>query len=269
MEPTAINPPLDLLKLYKSREVRRISTFADVAGQLDPVSLASAYVRTRDSAPRRHEHNRRYIVDHSGSANRSDQSNRREEHLAIALWTGSRSGNSLAMPCGRSLDFLDYQTPLKAQQQDAGVGKVDLLGLIDGTRLAVIELKVRGNSGSMGDTPLHAYLEALAYCAIVEANTAEIAGEADDRFGASVHVQPPALVILAPLDFWNGYLEHSKTGDWWPVLSGLATAVDQSLSLETHFLGLRDVTFQMGTKGQDPQLTGDHSVFDVTELIGD
>jgi len=207
-------------------------------------------------------------VGHSGSANRSDQSNRREEHLAIALWAASRSGISLAMPCGRSLDFLDYQTPLKAQRQDAGVGKVDLLGLIDGTRLTVIELKVRGNSGSMGDTPLHAYLEALAYCAIVEANTAEIAGEAKNRFGDSVHVQPPALVIVAPLDYWTGYLEHSKTGNWWPALSGLATAVDQSLNLETHFLGLRDATFRMGTKGQDPQLMGNHSVFDVTELTG-
>jgi hypothetical protein len=52
MESSAGNPPLNLLNLYKSREVNRISTFADVAGQFDPGDLVAAYARTRESASR-------------------------------------------------------------------------------------------------------------------------------------------------------------------------------------------------------------------------
>jgi hypothetical protein len=74
---------------------------------------------------------------------------------------------------------------------------------------------------------------------------------------------------MAPQDYWLGYLGHRSAGEWWPALSKLAVAIDNLLGLETHFLGLRDAAFRMGTKGQDPQLTGQHSVFSVNDLIGD
>jgi hypothetical protein len=84
MESSASNPPLDLLNLYKSQEVNRISTFADVAGQFDPGNLVAAYARARESAPRRHDRNKTYFVDHSGRMTRSENSRRTEEHLALA-----------------------------------------------------------------------------------------------------------------------------------------------------------------------------------------
>ena len=268
MESPTSNPSLDLLTLYKSPEVNRISTFGDVTGQLDPGNLVAAYVRARDSAPWRHDRNKRYFVDHSGHMNRSDHSNRREEHLALALWEASEAGAPMVLPTGKTLEILDYQTPLKARQSDKGVGKVDLFGLIDGHRSTVIELKVRPTTNGHGDTPLRAYLEALAYCAIVEANAREIAREASTRFGKSIAERPPGLVVMAPQDYWAGYLEHLKAGQWWPVLSNLAMEIDNLSGLETHFLALQNVAFQMGTKGQNPRLTGKCSIVGVTELIG-
>ena len=174
----------------------------------------------------------------------------------------------MMLPGRKTLEILDYQTPLKARQGDEGVGKVDLFGLIDGCRLTVIELKVRPATSGYGDTPLRAYLEALAYCAIVEANASEIASEASTRFNKSIDNRPPGLVVMAPQDYWAGHMERRKSGQWWPVLSTLAAEIDNLLGIETHFLVLRDAEFRMGTKGQDPQLIGHHSVFSVNELTG-
>lgn len=173
----------------------------------------------------------------------------------------------MVLPTGATLEFLDYQTPLKAQHRDKGVGKIDLFGLINGCRSTVIELKVR-RAGGYGDSPLRAYLEALAYCAIVEANASEIASEANTRFNKSIDDRPPGLVLMAPQDYWVGYLEHPSAGKWWPKLCNLAGEIDKLLNLETHFLGLRDATIQMGTKGRDPYLTGHHSFFSVNKLTG-
>ena len=268
MESPASKPPVDLLELYKSPEVSRISTFGDVAGQLDPEILTAAYARARDSAPRRHDRNKTYFVNHGGLATRSDNSNRREEHLALALWGASQTGAPMVLPNDETLEILDYQTPLKARRSDKGVGKVDLFGLIDGCRSTVIELKVRPTTGGHGDTPLRAYLEALAYCAIIEANASEIASEARARFNKSIDGRPPGLVVMAPQDYWVGYVEHSKSGEWWPILSNLAAKIDSLLGLETRFLALQDATFQMGSKGQNPQLTGVCTMVGVVELIG-
>ena len=82
------------------------------------------------------------------------------QHLALALWSASRTAGPITLPTGGSLEVLDFQTPLKARQNDKGVGKVDLFGLVDNCRAAVIELKVLPTTGH-GDTPLRAYLEAL------------------------------------------------------------------------------------------------------------
>ena len=252
-----------LNELYKSPEVNRITTFGDVAAQISPRYIETAYAEARAAAPRRHDHNKKYFVEHSGLEARSDNSNRKEEHLALALYSASHSADPMALPCDRTLDVLDYQTPLKAQRRDAGIGKVDLTGLIDGRRLAVIELKVRPDRNGHGDTPLRAYLEALAYCAIVEANTTELAIEVSDRFNRSIDVLPPALVVMAPEDYWAGYLAHPRAGEWWPILSGLAKKIDALLNVETHFLGLRNIDVRMGGKGRPPELIGNYSVFDV------
>jgi len=267
MNSSNFNAVLDLLDLYKSPEINRSSMFGDLAGQLVPADLVEAYRHTRNSAPRRHDRDKSYFVDHSGLTNRAEKSNRVEEHLALALWRASQTAAPMTLPGGNALEILDYQVPLKAQQKDKGVGKVDLFGLINGHRATVIELKVVATTGR-GDTPLRAYLEALAYCAIVEANMLEIANDANSRYGKSVEIQPPGLVVMAPADYWVGYQANAKTGRWWPVLSSLVKEIDDLLSIETHFLALKNATFQMGSRDQAPQLTGDCSVVGVAELYG-
>jgi len=77
-----------------------------------------------------------------------------------------------------------------------------------------------------------------------------------------------ALVVMAPQDYWAGYVEHPKSGQWWPILSNLAAEIDTLLGLETLFLALQNATFRMGSKGQNPQLTGDCTLVGVAELIG-
>jgi len=261
-------PPFDLLELYKSREVNRISTFGDIAGQLDSDELTAAYSRVRKSAPRRHDHNKTYFVVHAGLMNRAEESNRDEEHLALALWGAAQKGASMGLPDGRALVIIDYQTPLKAKLGDKGIGKVDLFGLIDGCHLAVIELKVLPANGR-GDTPLRAYLEALAYCAIVEANASDIAREASKRFDKSINNRLPALIVMAPEAYWAGYVEQTSVRPWWPNLSSLAAKMDNLLGLETHFLCLRNATIRMGRRNQNPELTGHCSVVSVSELFSD
>ena len=65
MESSASHSPIDLLELFKSPEVSRISTFGEVAGRLDPGNLVAAYVSLRNSAPRRHDREKSYFVDHA------------------------------------------------------------------------------------------------------------------------------------------------------------------------------------------------------------
>jgi len=155
-----------------------------------------------------------------------------------------------------ALSILDYQTPLKARRDDKGIGKVDLFGAIDGSIPCVIELKVSTSNGRCSDTPLRAFLEALAYCAIIESNLADIAAEARDKFGIQLADGRPALCLIAPEDYWFAYLKHKKTGDWWPRLDALAHELKTLLGLETHFIALKDASFDMGLAGNPARLTG-------------
>ena len=84
---------------------------------------------------------------------------------------------------------------------------MDLLGATDQGRLAVIELKVRRNPTSRGDSPLLALMEGLRYAAIVHANHAAIAAEARDCFAIDVSDEPPIVQILAPKDWWRGWYD--------------------------------------------------------------
>ena len=176
--------------------------------RLDPKDLTDAYHRLRESAPHRHERNKSYFVGHSGITSSGKASNRREEHLAVALFNASQEGVPLKLPDGSSLKFLDYQLPLKARQGDKGIGKVDLFGVINGTQSSVIELKIHPAGTGYGDTPLRAFLEALAYCAIVEANADDVASESLYNFNLKLKVNRPSLIVLAPEQYWKTYHAH-------------------------------------------------------------
>jgi hypothetical protein len=53
---------------------------------------------------------------------------------------------------------------------------------------------------------------------------------------------------------------------WRHMLGRLSMEIDDLLGLETHFLGMRNVTVRMGGQGRDPELAGHYSVFSVSEV---
>jgi hypothetical protein len=130
----------------------------------------------------------------------------------------------------------------------------------------VIELKIHPANTGMGDTPLRAFLEALAYCAIVEANAGDIAQEVFDKFGHEFTKNRPALIVMATEEYWSAYRNHQKTGDWWPALCRLADQIEESFGLESLFIALRDADLSMGLDGQKPKLLGDCSLIRLTDL---
>lgn len=197
----------------------RTTGLAGAIRGIDISALHCEYDGLRQAAPRRADRGKQYFVGHDGMLPKNSASDRREEHLAIALWrlkqTWPRAG-------GGHQCLLDYQFPLKARRSDGGIGKVDLLGATDAGRLAIIELKVRPAGSGRGDTPLGALMEGLRYAAVVQANHGAIAAEAKDRFGIDLPADPPPIVqILAPKDWWQGWTgmtgrARTAAGQWEP-----------------------------------------------------
>ena len=140
---------------------------------VDPADLVEAYFHLRASAPQRSGRGWRYLSEtRRGITSGGTASNRREEHLAAALF-GRRE---IFFATGERLRLLDYQFPLKAGREDK-IGKIDLLGIFDEDQLAVIELKTGNNS----EDRRMALVEALSYSAVIEANIEQIRGASHRR----------------------------------------------------------------------------------------
>ena len=143
---------------------------------------------------------------------------------------------------------LDRQVPLQAERADAGIGKVDLLGVTDYGRLVVVELKVKpeGKARASESNPAAALVQGLRYAAIISANQEVIANEARRLFGADVSEESPAVVVLAPQAWWGGWLElpgftRKAMGDWEQEFERLARDVEARLDLVVECLALEDV----------------------------
>jgi hypothetical protein len=193
----------NLISLHQEPAVNNATQFAQIACNLKIEELVLGYENLIQAAPARHERGKLYLTGRTGTTSSGRDSNRREEHLAVALYNASRAGKHFALPDGRALQIVDYQTPLKARQDDKGVGKVDLFAFLGGNLSCVIELKVMGSRNNLGDTPLRALLEGLTYCAIVEANARQIAIEAQREFQVRLTSARPVLAVIAPDDYWR------------------------------------------------------------------
>ncbi len=256
-----------LIELFNERRVNHISNFADFAGRLNILKLERCYMELFKGAPKRAGRGKDYFVGHNGITSSGSYSNRSEEHLAVALFNATKNGKDFSLTDGRRLSFLDYQFPLKARQGDKGIGKVDLFCAIENSIPAVAELKVAGRNGQLGDTPLKALLEGLAYCAIVEANIKTIAGEAKARFKVNLKAGKPDLIVIAPHDYWSNYLKKGAAGDWVTTLSQLVEKIKDRLKINTHFLSLRDCKFEMGLGGRPAELKGNCRIESVQPLM--
>ncbi|RLA41019.1 MAG: hypothetical protein DRR06_16625, partial [Gammaproteobacteria bacterium] len=147
----------------------------------------------------------------------------------------------LAIDANDPIRILDYQLPLKAKSDDASIGKVDLLALTSGDQLAVVELKYMpvGATVSRADTPLRAFLEGLAYCAILEADLESLQREAEEKFERPIAKKVPALVLLANSDYWKLYREPKVAGEWMGEMDRLALLVKDKLGIPVSYLSLK------------------------------
>jgi len=237
---------LSLIELYSHPPVNRISEFGDFAKQLDVAEVIKKYRALVQCAPHRHETGKRYFVESHDWFIGHKNSNRKEEHLAGAIFNACKSGETVKLPDGRKLDIIDYQFPLKTRQGDKGIGKVDLFGVIDSHIPCVIELKVAGKKGRKPDTPLRAFLEGLAYCAIVESNMSAITHEAKTNFGLKFKKPRPHLMVLAPENYWDYYVGKKAAGDWAQALKNIINEVSQQLKIQIQFLSIENAEFDWG-----------------------
>lgn len=208
-----------------------------IAG-LNIAALAVEYRSLREAAPQRSARGKKYFVGHTGSTPSGSSSNRREEHLARALCA---DGIPLPWPSGGVVRLLDYQVPLKARQNDAGIGKIDLMGVTTGGQLVVVELKVDGANGGRSDPPLAAFMEALRYAAIVEANRVTIADEAKTAFHVTASDKlPPAILLLGTNAWWHSWLEARSAGPWTAVFVRLLNDIESELGIPARCLAIAE-----------------------------
>jgi hypothetical protein len=255
-----------LVVLANDKAVRQAAEFRDAAAQLSPERLAESYAAERAAAPSVHGAGRTYFVDRSGKPATERRKNRDEEHLGAALVraTGD-AGLELPDDAGR-VRLLDYQVRAKIGPIDdpatRGIARFDLLGIGPDDRLAVIQMRYLEPSATrchIGDTPLRVLLEGLTYCAIAEANRADLAQEIAERFGRDVASAPPFLVVLASPRYWELCRKRStqKGAGWIRELERIASEAPAAIGIAVHYLALRldgDPGWTYGEAG--PELAG-------------
>lgn len=97
------------------------------------------------------------VASHNGvitTQHKEEASNRKEERYAIQLFNWSQSGK-VFNHIGK---IIDYQAPLKNSNADKGLGKIDLISLVEDS-FYVIELKIKENK----ETLLRCVLEIATY----------------------------------------------------------------------------------------------------------
>jgi hypothetical protein len=216
-------------------------------------ALSREYVSFRDNSPSRTSIGKNYFVDgHDGVTSANGSSNRREEHMAIALWDLQQNWNN---PFGGYFKFFDYQFPLKAQQTDTGVGKIDLVGISDEGQFIITELKVDTETGNPGDTPNSALLQGLRYAAIVEANLKAIADEAKKKFGAVVKRQMPIIQIVGTLKWWQQHsFDLNRSNKMQDHFSVIVDRVENKIGVSIQCLAFEYSSFEYGLDGKKPRI---------------
>ena len=243
-----------LIELANDREVRQAKGFRQVAADLNGEALEERYQRGVSNAPKRHEVGKKYLVGHTAKRPNGRRNGRDDEHLSIALWRryAEGEGATLDLPDGKTVRLLDCQLPLRTAQADkergnedpnAGVGVVDLLGILPDGRLAVVDLKFlppQANRGGTGDTPLRALLQTLGHTAIVDANREAIQSELGEAGGQTISEEAPALILLASPRYWElcRKREAQKGAAWIREFERLARESAQEIGVEVWFLAL-------------------------------
>jgi hypothetical protein len=243
-----------LLDLAADPRVRRAADFRAVAAGLTGKELAEAYAQEMRVAPHRQESRRKHFVAYSRRLAAGRRPERDAEHLSLALLDHCRrAGRGLSLPDGRgSLDPVAAQVALDAggraesgeERARVAVGRVDLLGLGPGERLAIAQIRYlppgAARAGT-GETPLQSLLEALARAAVASANRAALAGEIVEACGRVSAEAPPLVAVLASPRYWElcRKREAQKGAAWIHELERLAGEIAEASGISVHYLGCR------------------------------
>ena len=240
--------------LHKDGEyAKRLSQPTDLVRNIKQVKrdeLRDEYLKLIEYAPHRADRGKCYLVDgHTGIPSGTSDSNRFEDHLAMALWKLKRFWPRAD---GGQFYLLDYQFPLQARQSDRGIGKVDLVGLTKKRRFMVIELKVKPKGeNNRGKTPVAALLQGLRYAAIVQANQEVIAKEVESRFKITVAEQPPIVQVLAPEDWWEGWIQFAGSTPTATGFGELAKDIEEQIGVTIECAALKVERQQLSFGGDD------------------
>lgn len=255
-----------LVQLSRSPQVNSFASLALAASALSVDELLLKFEQQRKSAPNRGLHRPYFGGRHTGRTSSGLATNRREEHLAIALWSAYR-GPGFALPDDTIIFPVDYQLPLKSHLDEANsqVGKVDLLCCESRGDPWISEVKVHSAQGGRVDTPLKALLEALAYCAILDAhrNMVYLSRETDDNKLTLLHVVSPVrpnLLILAPSEYWDACDREEARHPWRESVQALGQRVELALNIKVRFVRVGNCRWEMTPSGI-PRLIGS-PVFD-------
>ncbi len=242
-----------LIDLANDKEVRKAAGFRGVAAELSGEALAEKYREELANAPRRSDAGKRHLVGYNTRLAASRQPSRDAEHLSIALLRHClESGAGLALPEeGGTLDLIHSQVALKSAAEDKskgdadpnrGVGKIDLLGIGPGDRMAVIQVKYAAPSatrGGTGDTPLRALLETLGHAAIATANRGAIQSEVTAKGGRTMAEAPPIVVLLGSPRYWQlcRKREAQKGAAWIKEMERLAREIEEAFGVTVIYAG--------------------------------
>jgi hypothetical protein len=244
--------PHPIVDLFRSAEVNSFASSELVASALSIDELLLRFEQEAKCAPRRGLH-RPFFGRHTGKTTSGLATNRREEHLAIALWSAYRE-SGFALPDGTTLFPLDYQLPLKSHRDEANalLGKVDLFCGESGGGPWVSEVKIRSARNGRVDTPLKALLEALAYCATLDPDMRYVSRESDAKKRTLLHVVSPTrpnLLILAPSEYWDVCDLAEARHSWRESLQALGQRIELALKVKVRFVRMENCSWEMPTSG--------------------
>ena len=246
-----------LVDLFRSAEVNSFASAAILPPRCRKASFFSNSSSKVKLAPYRGMH-RPYFVGHTGRTTSGASTNRREEHLAIAFWRTYRE-SGFALPDGAILFPVEYQLPLKSHRDEAnaGLGKIDLFSVDSSGEPWISELKVHSTRNGSVDTPLKAVLEALAYCATLDADMRNLSRESDDKKRILLHVVSPIrpnLLILAPSEYWDLCELQESRYQWKEPLQALGRRIELAFKIKgVRFVRMDNCRWEMTPSGM-PQL---------------
>jgi hypothetical protein len=250
-----------LVELAIDREVKKVTGFRKAAIDLNGARLLELYEQQVESAPRRHEAEKKYFGQHDGSLPGKPKADK-DDHLALALFNRCRDEGPLELPDGAPLDLIDYHVNLQAGKDDKVVGNIDLLGVTEEDRLVVVVLKFvqpKATRGTTGDTPLRGLLEGLAYAAILSANIDAVIEDAKSELGRKISNATPLVLVIGNLRYWELCRKRDAQSGaaWIAEMERLAREIGTSIEVDLRFLGI-ELAGDPGWKTEDskPELEG-------------